>query len=493
MTINRELLDAVYWTDFGAFTYEAFEALNPGQRLIPNWHIDAICYHVQQMVTGDARKRLILNLPPRTLKSFIASVALPAWLLGRNPSTRIICASYADELSTKFSRDCRALLKTPFYKRLFPGTKLNPKKASEGEFETTKRGYRLATSVGGTLTGHGGAVLIVDDPIKANDAESEVARKAASEWFRNTALSRLDDPAESLVCVAMQRLHVDDLAGIMIEQGWPKLVLPAIAVEAADYVIGEEEVYHRPAGQLLQPERDSLEAIDELRREIGSRVFAAQYQQNPTPPEGNMIKAAWLGRYDRVPERDTFQRVVLSCDPAGKAGAHNDYTAITIVGVQKQALHLLHVTRGHWGLIQMREQITALAAQWQVDLVIVEDTSSGMGLIQLLREETRVNVVGRRPDADKQTRMSRQLGRFEAGRILLPSEAPWLADFEKELLDFPGGRYDDQVDALLLFLEWFAQNEHCHQPMTFCAPIIVRRESRWNWDAPMHDEWSPRW
>ena len=148
-----------------------------------------------------------------------------------------------------------------------------------------------------------------------------------------------------------------------------------------------------------------------------------------------------------------------------------------------------------------------------------------MGLIQLLREETRVNVVGRRPDADKQTRMSRQLGRFEAGRILLPSEAPWLADFEKELLDFPGGRYDDQVDALLLFLElnttkfdggfrsardnvldsldtaikeypdyaWFAQNEHCHQPMTFCAPIIVRRESRWNWDAPMHDEWSPRW
>ena len=124
MTINRELLDAVYWTDFGAFTYEAFEALNPGQRLIPNWHIDAICYHIQQMVTGDARKRLILNLPPRTLKSFIASVALPAWLLGRNPSTRIICASYADELSTKFSRDCRALLETPFYKRLFPGTKL---------------------------------------------------------------------------------------------------------------------------------------------------------------------------------------------------------------------------------------------------------------------------------------------------------------------------------------------------------------------------------
>jgi predicted phage terminase large subunit-like protein len=423
MTIDRKLLDAVYCTHFGAFACEAFKALNPSQLLIPNWHIDAICYHIQQMVTGDARKRLNLNLPPRTLKSFIVSIALPAWLLGRNPGIGIICASYSDELATKFSRDCRALLETPFYKRVFPGTKLNPKKASEGEFETTKRGSRLATSVGGTLTGRGGEVLIVDDPIKANDAESEVARKAAIEWFRNTALSRLDDPAESLVYVAMQRLHVDDLSGILIEQGWPSLVLPAIAVEAADYAIAEDEVHHRPAGELLQPERDSPEAIDELKREIGSRVFAAQYQQNPTPPDGNMIKAAWLGRYDRVPERNSFQRVVLSCDPAGKAGAHNDYTAITIVGVQNQALHVLHVSRGHWLVTQMRDQIIELAARWAVDLVIVEDTSSGIGLIQLLQEQSRLNVVGRKPDTDKETRMSRQQGRFEAGRILLPNEA----------------------------------------------------------------------
>jgi len=141
----------------------------------------------------------------------------------------------------------------------------------------------------------------------------------------------------------------------------------------------------------------------------------------------------------------------------------------------------------------MREQIIALAALWQVDLVIVEDTSSGMGLIQLLKEQSRLNVVGRKPDADKETRMCRQQGRFEAGRILLPREAPWLADFENELLAFPGGRYDDQVDALLLFLEWFVQNERYLQPMTFCAPIIVRRDPAWRWDAPGYDDWSARW
>jgi hypothetical protein len=365
MTIDRDLANAIYRIGFGAFVYRAFPAINPGQRLIANWHIDAICSHLQRMVNGEERKRLVINLPPRTLKSFIVSVALPAWLLGRDPSTRIICASYSDELAAKFSRDCRALLETPFYKGVFPGTRLNPRKTSEGEFETTKRGFRLATSVGGTLTGRGGGVLIIDDPLKANDADSEVARRGAIEWFNGTARSRLDNPATSLVCIAMQRLHVDDLAGILIEQRWPSLVLPAIATEAADYATGPDEVYRRPVGELLQPNRDSLEALEELKREVGSRVFAAQYQQNPTPPDGNMIKAAWLGRYNVVPDRKNFQRVVLSCDPAGKTGPRNDYTAITVIGLQQQAIHLLEVSRGRWTVMQMRDQIIALAARWK--------------------------------------------------------------------------------------------------------------------------------
>ena len=199
MSIDRDLANAIYRTDFGAFTYRAFEAINPGQQVIPNWHIDAICYHLQLMVNGEARKRLVLNLPPRTLKSFIVSVALPAWLLGRAPSTRIICASYSDELAAKFSRDCRALLETPFYKSVFPGTRLNPKKASEAEFETTRRGSRLATSVGGTLTGRGGRVLIIDDPIKPQDAQSKSVREKTVHWYENTLLSRLDDKRDGIM------------------------------------------------------------------------------------------------------------------------------------------------------------------------------------------------------------------------------------------------------------------------------------------------------
>ena len=199
-----------------------------------------------------------------------------------------------------------------------------------------------------------------------------------------------------------------------------------------------------------------------------------------------MIKAAWLQRYDIAPHRNSFQRVVLSCDPAGKAGADNDYTAITVVGVQKHALYVVDVSRGHWTVMQMRQRIVDLVARWHADLVIVEDTSSGMGLIQLLKEVPRLDVVGRRPDTDKLTRMSRQQGRFEAGRILLPTDALWLAEFEKELLAFPAGRYDDQVDALLLFLEWYAANEQCLYPVIACPIVVRQRIDQWPWPS---DPW----
>lgn len=398
-------------------------------------------------------------MPPRSLKSYIASAFLPAWLLGRDPASRIICASYSEELAYKFSRDCRTLMESPFYKKLFPQTRLNPKKITEREFETTKRGYRLATSVGGTLTGRGGDILIVDDPIKANDANSHAALTGAKDWFQNTALSRLDRLDNSIKIVVMQRLHTQDLAGVLIEQGWPKLVIPMIATEDTAYSIGDHEIYERKAGELLQPKRDNLTSVYNLKREMGSRLFSAQYQQDPTPPEGNMVKAAWLGRY-KENRPDKYERVVLSCDPAGKSGLRNDFTAIAILGLHDRYVDVLHVARGHWTVMQMKSQVERLSAEWNVNLVIIEDTSSGMGLIQILKEKTQLNVIGRQPKGDKETRMARHEGAFESGRILLPEEAPWLADFERELLAFPSGRYDDQVDSILLFLDWFVERKH---------------------------------
>jgi predicted phage terminase large subunit-like protein len=202
-----------------------------------------------------------------------------------------------------------------------------------------------------------------------------------------------------------------------------------------------------------------------------------------------MIKASWLGRYDNLPQAPTFRRIVLSCDPAGKAHAHNDFTAVTVCGVDGKSIHVLHATRGHWTVMQMKDRIIHLAAQWKADLILVEDTSSGMGLIQLLREQPRLNVIGRRPSADKETRMARHQGRFEAGRVWLPKEASWLAEFESELLAFPNGRYDDQVDALLQVLDWYSQNESYINPI-MAAPIIITRADLGL--PPVNIDWSCR-
>jgi predicted phage terminase large subunit-like protein len=204
---------------------------------------------------------------------------------------------------------------------------------------------------------------------------------------------------------------------------------------------------------------------------LKAAVAISQYQQNPTPAEGNWIKASWLTRYDFLPSDRKFRRVVLSCDPAGKAGALNDYTAITVCGYDSKQIHVLHVARGHWTVLQMRSRIEALAHDWNADPVIVEDTSTGMGLIQLLRSETSLNVIGRQPKGSKEVRMSQHEARFEAGNIVLPKEAPWLADFEAELLTFPNGRNDDQVDALLLFLDWFQKRERYDHSLatTYCG------------------------
>jgi predicted phage terminase large subunit-like protein len=486
MKLDRRAADALYRVSFGAFAYAAYNALYPNKSLVPNWHIKCICHHLGEMSwqleTGDAvttetravSKHLVINLPPRSLKSFLVSIAWVAWMLGRNPNLEIVCASYSEDLAHKFSRDCRVLMESRFYKRVFH-TRLNPRKSTETEFETTKRGSRLATSIGATLTGRGADIFIIDDPTKSNDAHSEVVLEAANEWFRDTALNRRNNPAKTLMLAVQQRLHTNDLSGMLIEHGWTSLVMPAIATEAQDYAIADGEFYNRPAGELLQPDWDSRNELDTTKSEIGSRNFAAQYQQNPTPPDGNMIKAAWLRRYQSCPPRNKFRSMILSCDPAGKADVKNDYTAMTVVGIDAKDMYLLHVDRGHWTVVEMQRRITALASQWDATHIIIEDTASGMGLIQLLKEQTRLPVIGQHSKDDKETRLSRHEGRFEAGRILLPTEASWLADFENELLAFPSGRYDDQVDALLLFLDWFSKHEHCLPPSRWPMAFVSSR------------------
>jgi hypothetical protein len=229
MTSEARLLAALLRNDFRAFVHKVFATLSPGQAYVPAWHVEAIAWRLERVRCGENR-RLIINMPPRSLKSIAASVAFPAFVLGHDPSRRIICVSYSGDLAKKHASDFRAVLEARWYRSAFPSTRIGPFKNSETEIELTARGFRLATSIGGTLTGRGGEIILIDDPLKPDDALSETKRSAANQWFTKL-LSRLDDKRTGAIVVVMQRVHIDDLTGFLLSQSdeWDVLSLPAIA------------------------------------------------------------------------------------------------------------------------------------------------------------------------------------------------------------------------------------------------------------------------
>ena len=450
------LLDHLLRDDLGFFLQKAFGTVVPGDTFAANWHLDAITHHLEEVMAGRIR-RLIINVPPRSAKSLCASVAFPAWMLGRDPTKRIICVSYAQELATKLSNQCRTLMRAPWYERVFPGTRLGGAKNTESEFETTRGGSRMATSVGGVLTGRGGHIIILDDPIKPADAMSEAVRGATNAWYDLSLLSRLDDKTTGAIIVVMQRLHVDDLTGHLLEQeGWSVLTLPAIAEADALIRVGRGQVHHRRRGDLLHPEREPIAVLDELRRTLGSFNFAAQYQQEPVPPGGNLFDLAWFPRYGEGLSPGAYggDEIYQSWDTASKAGELNDYSVCTTWLVRGNAYYLLDVFRDRLGYPELRRKVIEQNRHWRPNGVLIEDKASGEHLVQDLRHSGDVFAIAVQPQGDKTVRAASVAACIEGGRVWLPERAAWLGAFETEVLAFPHGRHDDQVDAMSQFLIW---------------------------------------
>jgi predicted phage terminase large subunit-like protein len=469
---RRELIKGIR-RDFPSFVRKVFNTLSPGHKFLPNWHIEAICHHIEQTLTTSHR-RLIINIPPRYLKSIIASVALPAWLLGHDPTRSVICISYADDLARKFSRDFRRVVESPWYQDVFTRMRLDRRKISETEVSTTLNGSRLATSVRGTLTGRGGNFIIIDDALKAGDGESESERNFVNEWFDSTVVSRLNDKTNGVIIVVMQRLHENDLTGHLLEKpGWRQLSLPAIAAEDQQIEIGSCQIYNRIAGEVLHAGREPREALDLVRLQNGSRFFSAQYQQQPVPAEGAIIKAAWLKTSPKDLRIQPGDRVYQSWDVAAKVGTGNDWSVGTTWVVREREIHLMHVHRARMEFTELLRTVVAQADAFNPIAILIEDTSAGTAVLQTLEGTSKLNVVPIKVDSDKVVRVAKTTAMFEAGRIHVPVEAEWIADYTKELLAFPGSRYDDQVDSTSQFLNWLAENER-HQIALDIDPEALR-------------------
>ena len=432
-----------------------FTTVAPGRAYQHNWHIDAVAWHLQECYKGRI-KRLIITLPLRSLKSICASVAFPAWALGWDPTLRFICVSYSNELTRKHALDCRAVMESNWYRRVLPRTPLHPEKNTELEFMTTRRGFRLGTSVGGTLTGKGGNFIVIDDPMKPLEATSKAERDAVKQWYGGTLYSRLDDKAEDVIILIMQRLHVDDLVAHVVEkEPWLHLELPAIAEVDQRVPTGPDSFHDRRAGDGLHPEYESRETLEQIKANLGSHHFSAQYQQNPVPPGGGMIKREWLRFYRERPPRSPNDQIVQSWDTASKATEISDYSVGMTWHVQDRDYYLLDVVRERLEYPFLKKRVVEWHQKHTPDALLIEDKGSGTSLIQDLEQEG-IRPIGITPEQDKVTRMSAQSARIQAGYVWLPERAPWLQDFQTEILQFPYGRHDDQVDAMSQFLGWIS-------------------------------------
>lgn len=400
-------------------------------------------------VTDGRTKRLMVFMPPRHGKSMLASEFFPAWHLGRHPEHQVIAATYAQGLADDFGRKVRNLVASELHRGLFPGCTLADDSQAASRFHTAAGGAYFAVGVGGPITGRGAHLLLIDDPVKGReDAESAVMRGHLKDWYTAVARTRLM-PGGAIV-VIQTRWHDDDLAGWLLREhaheGWEVLNLPAVA-EPGDQL-------GRAEGEALWPACYPTQDLESIRAAIGSRDWAALYQQRPSPQGGGLVRVEWFKRYEEPPASP--RRIIQSWDTGLKAAEVNDPSVCTTWAETETGYYLLDVYRRRMEYPDLRRTVESLALRWNPGTVLIEDKASGQSVIQDLRHGTNLPVVAIEPKGDKVVRLLSVTARIEAGRVFLPKVAAWLPELEAELEAFPNGAHDDQVDSISQALSYLA-------------------------------------
>lgn len=387
--------------------------------------------------------RLIITMPPRHGKTELASIRFPAWYLGRNPDKRIIAASYAAGLAYRISRQARNVVGGqgwPFPQRLADDLA----QVQQWDLAGQRGGY-IAAGAGGAITGSGAHLLLIDDPIKnQEDADSAAMRDKLWEWYTSTAYTRLEEGGA--VAVIQTRWHAADLAGRLLAaqaQGgdqWTVLHLPALA-DVGD-PLGREP------GAALWPEKYDTAALERIKQAVGSRVFAALYQGQPSNDDSALLKREWWRYYQIAPAH--CDQVIQSWDMTFKGGVANDYVVGQVWGKVGADCYLLDQVRGRMDFPATLTAIRDLTARWpQAQTKLVEDTANGPAVIATLTREI-PGLVAVRPEGGKVARVNAIAGLIEAHNVYLPDPAlhPWSGEFVEEATAFPTGAHDDMVDAM---------------------------------------------
>lgn len=424
---------------------------------VGNWHHKAICDALMKVYNGET-KRLIINIPPRYSKTEIAVINFIAWTLGHHPDSEFIHISYSARLAANNSYQAKNLVATPEYGELFPGVVLASDSKARDEWRTTESGVVYATGSDGSITGYGagklrpkfGGAIIIDDPHKAVEAESDVMRQKVVENFATTIASRVNNPDTTPIIVIMQRLHESDLSGHLLSgangEKWEHLCLPAISDD----------------GEPLWASKHDLATLEQMQKS-NPYVFAGQYQQRPAPLGGGIFRTDWWQWYKPNSER-RYRRIICSWDTAFKAKEMNDFSCCTVWGESDNAYYLLDIWKQRVEAPDLKRMVVSIAAKWRPNAILIEDKGSGIQLIQDLKRETRLAVIAIDPGRkDKVERAQHITPYIEAGRVYLPEGHPEVAAFVLSHSQFPNGAHDDDVDSLTQALTYLARGHELHR------------------------------
>lgn len=417
--------------------------------LVPNFHLDAICDHLQAVHEGKT-KDLIINIPFRLGKSVIVSVMYPAWVWVNDPGHKFICTSHTHKTVIDNALRMRKLISTELYQKFFPGG-LKLVKDTENYISNQWGGHRMSYSVETAVTGITGNTLIIDDPMTTATALSTADRERVQRALANDFMTRLTPPGQGRRIIVMQRLHQEDTSGHYLRQpAFDRLIIPARwdgqhrSRTCLGWVDPRTEI-----GQSIFPAYMSDKFLDDIRIENGPQFFASQLQQTPVAADGSIIKYEWINTYKELP---TIKRITLSCDTAIKIEQANDYSVITVWGESDSGYYLLDMVRKKVEFPELKKLVAQVADKYKPHQILVEDKASGQQIIQEFKRTTTYPIIGINPKGTKAERLNLVSGLFEAGKIFIPDQADFALDFIEELCNFPYAKHDDIVDSVSQYL-----------------------------------------
>jgi len=476
----REMSARHLTNDLAAFTRAAWPTLHPGSKLHWNWHLDLLCEYLT-LVRLRKIRRLIINVPPRTAKTSVASICFPVWDWISQPAETFLCCSYELDLATTHNLERRRLIASPWFQGLFADRfRLSADRSLAEEFTNESGGAMLAASVGSRSQGRGGSIIVVDDPISAEAAYSDVTRKGVNDWFQFQLPQRLNDPATSPIVLIQQRLHESDPTGYLLANEaaeWIHVKLPLVAEEDEEWIFPiSGRVVRRRKGEVLDSKRFPARVVAEKQR--NRLAYSGQYQQEPAPIEGNLIRRSdvrYYGGTDPLTgKRDeelpvSFDQTILSVDCSFKDLATSDFVAIAVIGISGRKRFIRNVVNAH-----LDAAATEVEIRRQHDLyspvsgTLIEDKANGSAVIQRLKTHV-AGVIEIQPEGGKIGRMYVASAEWQSGDWYVDRNAAWTEAFLQQITMFPNAKNDDMADTMSQAAIWLQANSFVYGVLDWAA------------------------